>query len=467
MTVTIPVVSPATQEKLFDITCLSTSELDERVKTANNAFASWKKTSVTDRVNLMKKFCDLFDKKREQVAVSIASQMGRPKRYGGGEVNGVLERANYMISVAEECLKDEVVEDSSTAKRFLRKEPLGAVFIIAAWNYPYLTAVNNLIPALLAGNCVLLKHSPQTPQCGDIFVETLHEAGVPKDVVQIVHVDDQGAQYLVQHSGIQFVNFTGSVAVGKKIRQAIGDSQRLVGSGMELGGKDPAYVLPDADLDYAVGNIVDGAFFNSGQCCCSIERCYVHEDVYDAFVEKAVALTKEYVLGDPNDAASTLGPMASVRFANNVRAQLEEAVQKGAKPLIDTASLFPLDKPGSAYVGPQLLVNVNHGMTVMKEETFGPLLGIMRVSSDDEAVQLMNDSKYGLTASIWTADPEKALAIGDRIETGTWFMNRCDYIDPALAWVGAKESGLGFSMSKYGFTQFTRPKSFHLKLVQK
>ncbi|CAO3640552.1 unnamed protein product [Cunninghamella blakesleeana] len=466
MTSTISVVSPSTQQVLFDIPCLTLEEINKKVDIANKAFPAWRKVSVADRVQLMKRFCELFTEKKEQVAESIASQMGRPKRYGGGEVNGVLERAGYMISVAEESLKDEIIEDTPKVKRFLRKEPLGAVFIIAAWNYPYLTTVNNIIPALLAGNCVLLKQSPQTPKCADIFVETLHEAGVPKDVVQVVHVNEEGANALVQHPGIQFVNFTGSVAVGKKIRQSIGDSNRLIGSAMELGGKDPAYVLPDANVDYAVENIVDGAFFNSGQCCCSIERCYVHADVYDEFVKKATALTEKYILGDPNNPDTTLGPMANLRFAENVRAQLDDAVKKGAKLEVDTNKYFPLDKPGSTYVGPQILTNVNHDMVVMKDETFGPVLGIMKVSSHEEAIKLMNDSNYGLTASIWTSNPESALEIGDNIETGTWFMNRCDYIDPALAWVGAKESGLGFSMSKNGFNQFVRPKSFHLKLVQ-
>ncbi|KAF7721540.1 hypothetical protein EC973_004514 [Apophysomyces ossiformis] len=464
---TITVISPANQQPLFKIACLSNTQIDDAVARATVAFNEWRKVPVADRVKTLSKFCTLFEQKKDQVAETIASQMGRPKRYGAGEVKGVLERANYMISVAEESLKDEIVEDQPHVKRFLRKEPLGPIFIIAAWNYPYLTTVNNVVPALLAGNPVLLKQSPQTPKCADLFVETLHEAGVPKDVIQAVHVDDNGADYLVKHPGVQFVNFTGSVAVGKKIRQAIGESNRLIGSAMELGGKDPAYVLPDADIDYAVENIVDGAFFNSGQCCCSIERCYVHESVYDAFVEKAVAITQKYVLGNPEDPETTIGPMANVRFADNVREHIADALRKGAKPMIDTAKYFPADKAGTTYVGPQILTNVNHDMIAMREETFGPVLGIMRVSSDEEAIRLMNDSNYGLTASIWTSSPDKAMEIGDKIECGTWFMNRCDYIDPALAWVGAKESGLGFSMSKHGFSQFVRPKSFHLKLTQK
>ncbi|GAA5803780.1 aldehyde dehydrogenase [Helicostylum pulchrum] len=467
-TTPIKVVSPSTQQVLFQIPTLTHEEVDKAVSSSVKAFGAWKKVLVSKRVEILSKFCTLFEQKKEQVSTSITSQMGRPIRYGQGEIKGVLERANYMISVAEECLKDDIIEyKAGVVKRYQRKEPLGPIFLIAAWNYPYLTTVNNIIPALLAGNTVLLKQSPQTPQCADIFVETLREAGVPHDVVQVVHVQDKEANYLVQHPGIQFVNFTGSIAVGKKIRQAIGDSHHLIGSSMELGGKDPAYVLPDSDINFAVENIVDGAFFNSGQCCCSIERCYVDQSIYDNFVEKAVALTKTYVLGDPNNQETTLGPMANIKFANNVRDQIADAIKKGAKPLIDTEKLFPAAKHDTGFVAPQILVDVDHSMTVMTEETFGPVLCIMKVSSDEEAIKLMNDSKYGLTASIWTSNEKRAVEIGDQIETGTWFMNRCDYIDPALAWVGAKESGLGFSMSKQGYSQFTRLKSYHLKLSQK
>ncbi|KAI9492961.1 aldehyde dehydrogenase [Zychaea mexicana] len=463
---TVVVVSPATLQPLFEVPCATPADIDAAVAKAEQGFASWRKVPVAERVAILQKFCTLFEQKKAQVGETIVSQMGRPVRYAAGEVGGVLERANYMISVAEESLADEVIESTDAVHRFLRKEPLGPVFIIAAWNYPYLTMVNNVVPALLAGNAVLLKQSPQTPKCADLFVETFHQAGVPEQVVQVMHTDDNGADYLVRHQGIQYVSFTGSVAVGKTIRQSIGNAERLIGLGMELGGKDPAYVLADADLDFAAENIVDGAFFNSGQCCCSIERCYVHSDVYESFLQKAVAIAQNYKLGDPSDPETTMGPMAHVRFADKVRAQIAEAVVKGAKLLVQTDRYFPNDKPGTTYVGPQIITDVTHDMTVMQEETFGPVLVVIPVHSDKEAVELMNDSTYGLTASIWTQDADKALEIGNQIECGTWFMNRCDYIDPALAWVGAKDSGLGFSMSKHGFDQFIRPKSYHLRLKQ-
>ncbi|KAI9253898.1 aldehyde dehydrogenase [Phascolomyces articulosus] len=465
-TVTI-VLSPATQQPLFEVPCATPAQIDDAVTKAKEGFLSWRQVPFSERVAILKKFCSLFEQKKQQVGETIATQMGRPIRYAAGEIGGVLERANYMISVAEESLKDEVIETTEHVQRFLRKEPLGPVVIIAAWNYPYLTMVNNVVPALLAGNSVLLKQSPQTPKCADLFAETFHEAGVPNQVIQVMHTDDQGANYLVQHPGIHYVSFTGSIAIGKTIRKTIGNAERLtIGLGMELGGKDPAYVLPDADLDFAAENIVDGAFFNTGQCCCSIERCYVHVDVYEAFLEKAVAITQKYKLGDPNDQETTIGPMAHVRFADKVRAQIAEAVVKGARLLVQTDRYFPNDKPGTTYVGPQIVVNVTHDMTIMQEETFGPVLAVVPVQSDEEAIRFMNDSKYGLTASIWTKDVDKAMDIGNQIECGTWFMNRCDYIDPALAWVGAKESGLGFSLSKHGFDQFIRPKSYHLRLKQ-
>ncbi|KAI9007042.1 aldehyde dehydrogenase [Phycomyces nitens] len=463
---TVSVISPVNQEPVFAVQCLTNQEIDQAVDRAAKAFSAWHKTPVSERVKIIQKFCDIFDTKQEEVAESLVLQMGRPRRYGGGEIKGIRERSGYMCSVAEESLKDEVVEDEPNVKRYIKKEPLGPIFIIASWNYPYLTAVNNVIPALLAGNPVLLKQSLQTPKCAELFVRVLHEAGVPQDVVQAVNLTDSGSEYLANHSGIKFVSFTGSVAVGKKIRGSLGKTKPLISSGMELGGKDPAYVLSDSDIGYAAENIVDGAFFNSGQCCCSIERCYVDSSIYDKFVEKAVEITKGYVLGDPNKMETTIGPMANIQFANNVRAQLKDAEAKGAKFLIDSAKYYPQDKAGSTYVGPQIVVNVNHDMVIMKEETFGPVLAIMPVSSEQEAIQLMNDSDYGLTASIWTTDAEKAIRIGDQIETGTWFMNRCDYIDPALPWVGAKNSGAGFSMSKHGFNAFIRQKSYHLKLSQ-
>jgi acyl-CoA reductase-like NAD-dependent aldehyde dehydrogenase len=334
------------------------------------------------------------------------------------------------------------------------------VFVVAPWNYPYLTAVNAIVPALLAGNAVILKHSAQTPLVAERFAEGFAAGGLPKDVFQYLHLSHDDTEGMIESPEVDFVAFTGSVEGGHAVQRAA--AERFIGTGLELGGKDPAYVRPDADLAHAVENLVDGAFFNSGQSCCGIERIYVHRDVYDRFVEGFVELTKKYVLGDPLDAAVTLGPMVRASAAELVRRQIAEAVAAGAKALVDPA-LFAADKPGTPYLAPQVLVDVDHAMRVMTEESFGPVIGIMKVASDDEAIRLMNDSRYGLTAAIWTADEQAAIAIGDQVETGTWFMNRCDYLDPALAWTGVKDSGRGCTLSRLGFQYLTRPKSFHLR----
>jgi acyl-CoA reductase-like NAD-dependent aldehyde dehydrogenase len=334
------------------------------------------------------------------------------------------------------------------------------VFVVAPWNYPYLTAVNSVVPALVAGNAVILKHSAQTPLCAERFAEAFAAAGLPEGVFQHLHLSHDSALTMIAGGSVDFVAFTGSVPAGHAVQEAA--AKRFIGAGLELGGKDPAYVRADADLDHAVENLVDGAFFNSGQSCCGIERIYVHADVHDRFVEGVTALTGAYVLGNPLDENTTLGPMVRTAAADFVRGQIAEAVSAGARALIDPAG-FPADRPNSPYLAPQVLTGVDHSMRVMTEESFGPVVGIMKVASDEDAVRLMNDSDLGLTASIWTTDADAAVSIGDRVETGTWFMNRCDYLDPALAWTGVKDSGRGCTLSQLGFEQLTRPKSFHLR----
>jgi acyl-CoA reductase-like NAD-dependent aldehyde dehydrogenase len=371
-----------------------------------------------------------------------------------------LERARYMIDIAPESLSDLDVGPKADFKRFVRREPLGVVFTVAAWNYPYLIAVNSVIPALMAGNAVLLKHSAQTPLCAERFAECFLEAGLPAGVFQVLHLSHQDTERVVKDARVAFVAFTGSVAGGHTIQQAV--AARFIGAGMELGGCDPAYVRHDANLAHAVENLVDGAFFNSGQSCCGIQRIYVHEKLYDDFVAGAVALTKQYVLGNPTDEATTLGPVVRKSAADQIRAQIAASVAAGARAAIDERA-FSANRSGTPYLAPQVLLDVDHRMSVMREEVFGPVAGVMKVRSDDEAVELMNDSSFGLTAAIWTEDADAALAIGDRIDTGTWFMNRCDYLDPALAWVGVKDSGRGCTLSRIGYEHLTRPKSFHLR----
>jgi acyl-CoA reductase-like NAD-dependent aldehyde dehydrogenase len=407
----------------------------------------------------MLSFLDALLGLNQQIIPELALQMGRPVRYGG-EMRGVEERVKHCVETAEAALADVVPPAKPGFRRFIRRNPLGTVLVIAPWNYPFLTAVNTIVPALIAGNAVLLKHAAQTILVGERFQEAMDKAGLPDGLFRNLVLDHEQSATLIGSGAIDHVNFTGSVAGGKAVERAAAGT--FASLGLELGGKDPAYVREDADLDFAIENLVDGAFYNSGQCCCGIERVYVHEKHYDRFVEGAVELTSKYVLGNPLDDATTLGPMSAVRFADTVRAQTREALAKGAKAHLDPKA-FPADREGTAYLAPQILTNVDHSMRVMMEESFGPVVGIMKVSGDEEALTLMNDSPYGLTASIWTRDVEVAEALGDRIETGTVFMNRCDYLDPALAWTGVKDTGRGASLSEIGFHQLTRPKSFHLR----
>jgi acyl-CoA reductase-like NAD-dependent aldehyde dehydrogenase len=429
-------------------------------KAAKAAQNAWAARPLAERIALVKAGVARLNAMKDQVVEELAWQMGRPTRFGG-EYGGVNARTEYMCEIAKKTLAPQMVEDSPAFRRYLAREPLGVVFIIAPWNYPYLTTINTLIPALVAGNTVVLKHASQTLLVGERLAQAFHEAGVPADVFQNVVLDHATTEYLIAHRYFNFVNFTGSVAGGQAIERAAAGT--FTPLGLELGGKDPGYVRADANLDAAVDTLMDGALFNAGQCCCGIERIYVHESLYDAFVEKAVAWTNGLKLGNPFDAASTLGPMAHKRFADVVRGQIAEAVAMGAKPLINPAN-FPADD-GGAYLAPQVLVNVTHKMRMMMEESFGPVVGIMKVSGDAEAIALMNDSPYGLTASIWTQDYDTAAAIGAQIETGTVFMNRADYLDPALCWTGCKDTGRGGSLSYLGYMSVTRPKSYHLKKV--
>jgi acyl-CoA reductase-like NAD-dependent aldehyde dehydrogenase len=438
----------------------TSQEIAATLRTAAEAQRAWKSVPVAARAKLVSKAVDIFLTHRDAIAEEITRQMGRPISQSPGEMRGFEERARYMIEIAPEALADIEAADKPGFTRFIHREPLGVVFIVAPWNYPYLTSVNGVVPALMAGNAVVLKHSAQTPLCAERFQEAFDAAGLPKGLFQHLVLTHEDTAKVIAAPEVAYVNFTGSVAGGHAVQQAA--LGKFMGLGLELGGKDPAYVRADAKLDHAIENLVDGAMFNSGQSCCAIERIYVHEDLYDKFVEGFADLTRRYKLGNPLDKETNLGPMVRTAAAEMVRGQIGEAVRLGAKPLIDAKS-FPADKPGTPYLAPQVLVNVDHKMAVMSEESFGPVIGIMKVKSDDEAIRLMNDSKYGLTAALWTMDENAAKRIGHAIETGTVYMNRCDYLDPALAWVGVKHSGRGATLSRVGYEMLTRPKSFHLR----
>ncbi|PKP71472.1 MAG: aldehyde dehydrogenase [Alphaproteobacteria bacterium HGW-Alphaproteobacteria-4] len=462
MTKTIQCISPVDGRVYAERPALNMADAEAMAARARGAQPAWAARPLAERIALVKAGVEKLNEMKAVLVEELAWQMGRPTRYGG-EFGGVNDRTNYMAEIAASALAPMVVENSDRFERRIAREPVGVVFVLAPWNYPYLTAINTIVPALIAGNAVVLKHASQTLLVGERLAEAFHAGGVPADVFQNVVLDHATTEALIGARAFNFINFTGSVAGGAAMERAAAGT--FTGLGLELGGKDPGYVMDDADLDAAVDTLMDGAMYNAGQCCCGIERIYVHESLYDAFIEKAVAWVKSLKLGNPFEATSTIGPMANKRFAHVVRDQVAEAIAEGAVALIDPA-LFPEDD-GGAYLAPQILVNVNHEMRVMREESFGPVVGIMSVKNDEEAVAVMNDSPYGLTASLWTRDPERAAALGARIETGTVFMNRCDYLDPALCWTGCKDTGRGGSLSVLGYYAVTRPKSYHLKKVTK
>ncbi|MBY3317120.1 aldehyde dehydrogenase family protein [Rhizobium laguerreae] len=456
----IQCISPVDGSVYAERAALSLDAAKDVVARARKAQKAWAKRPLEERVQLVLKGAARLNEMSDVVVPELAWQMGRPVKYGG-EYKGFNERSNYVASIAADALAPVVVEESDRLERRIEREAHGVVFVVAPWNYPYMTAINTIAPALMAGNTVVLKHASQTLLVGERLVQAFTEAGVPEDVFQNVFLDHETTSALIAAGSFNFVNFTGSVEGGRSMERAAAGT--FTGLGLELGGKDPGYVMEDADLEAAVDTLMDGATYNSGQCCCGIERIYVHESLYDAFVKKSVAWVSNYKLGNPLDPETSLGPMAHKRFAKVVREQIADAISKGAKALVDP-KLFPQDD-GGAYLAPQILVDVDHSMAFMREETFGPAVGIMKVKSDEEALALMNDSQYGLTASLWTRDAERAGRLGREIETGTVFMNRADYLDPALCWTGVKETGRGGSLSIIGFHNLTRPKSFHLKKV--
>jgi len=313
----------------------------------------------------------------------------------------------------------------------------------------------------MAGNAIILKHASQTLLAGERFAAAAEHAGLPLGLFQNLVMGHADTERLIGSGQIDHINFTGSVEGGRRIEKAAAGTFATLG--LELGGKDPAYVRADANLDYAAENLVDGSFFNSGQSCCGVERIYVHEAVYDGFVERFIENAKGWKLGNPLDPDTIVGPMARASFADHVRGQTEEALRSGAQRHLN--GQHELDRTGSPYLAPEVLTGVNHQMSVMREESFGPVVGIMKVADDGDAITLINDSPYGLTASLWTEDLDAAASLGAKIETGTVFANRCDYLDPALVWTGVKDTGKGGALSEIGYANLTQPKSYHLKRV--
>lgn len=439
------------------------AQIDAAFDRAVKAQGSWAHTTLEERAALCHRFCDALLTHTNDIAMEISWSMGRPISQTPGEVRSCAERARFMIDEAPAGLATYDPGPKEGFKRYIKRTPVGVVYVIAPWNYPLLTTVNSVIPAIMAGNAVVLKHAPQTQLCAERFAQAFEEAGLPAGVFQYLHLTNADAEALIRDTRVNHVNFTGSVATGHLVQRAAAD--RFISVGLELGGKDPGYVRADADVPNAVETLLDGAFFNSGQCCCGIERIYAHESVYEEFIERAVAFTNTYRLGNPLQQDTNIGPVVTAKAAANIRAQMDDAIAQGARALIDPKR-FDANKDGTPYLAPQILVDVDHSMRFMTEETFGPTVGIMKVKDDEDAIRMMNDSHYGLTAAIFTRDLQAAESIGDRVETGTVFLNRCDALDPALPWVGVKDTGRGYTLSRWGYETLTRPKSYHLKLAK-
>lgn len=462
-------ISPITSKPIITTEAISDDKLTSNViPNAVQAQKSWyKTTTLADRKKIVQDFYNIINEEplATELAKEITEQMGRPIKFTKGELKTAKLRADTLLSFADEALANVPVDKTSAPqfKKYLSHEPLGVVLIIFPWNYPYLTLTNALVPALLAGNSVLIKPSPQTPKIADDVVKYFAKAGLPEGILQAVHSGDNDLiARLVQNPAIAGVSFTGSVAGGLAVQKAA--AGRTIPVNLELGGNDPAYVRADVkDVKATAADIVDGALFNSGQSCCAIERVYVDSKVYDQFVKEVVAEVESYKVGDPFDETIGVGPVISEASAKNIRAQIKDATNKGAKALISAEVFSAAEKLNPTFVAPQVLVDLDPKSDVLTTETFGPVIPIVKVSSDEEAIKLMNDSDLGLTASVWTSDLDKGEEIGDEIEAGTVFVNRADYPDPSLAWTGYKFSGRGVSLSPFGFGGFTKLKSHHIK----
>lgn len=454
-------ISPIDGREYARRPCTPDAVIERVLERARQAQREWAEVPLKERCRIVSGFVEAIDRLNAEVVPELAWQMGRPVQYGG-EFGSLVERVRGILSLADQALAPDVIESESGSRRYVAHEPAGLVLVIAPWNYPFLTAANTIVPALIAGNAVLLKHAAQTVLAGERFEEAFRNAGLPHGLFSNLFLSHEQTGRLLSSGLVDHATFTGSVEGGRSIERAAAGS--FTSLTLELGGKDPAYVRADADLDAAIDALTDGAFYNSGQSCCGVERIYVHEEVWTPFVELFVERVQEYRLGNPLDEETSLGPLSSARLAGQVRKQIEQALGAGAESHVQR-QLFPQDDEGTAYLMPQVLTGVDHGMDVMREESFGPVVALMPVRDDVEAVRLMNDSRFGLTASVWTKDLEAAERLGDKIEAGTIFANRCDYLDAALAWTGLKDSGRGASLGKYGYESVTRPKSFHLRSV--
>lgn len=452
---------PYTGEVACSIPTTDEKTVDRTLEEARKAARALRSMKVADRVALTERALVAFEKRADEIASDITKQMGKPLGQAKGEVKGMAGRWRHMQAIAEASLADVVLEPKEGFDRRIRKDPLGVVLDLPAWNYPLLTAVNAVVPAVLAGNAVVVKHAPRTPLCAEHFARAFREAGADAGMVSAIFLDYEGTEKLVGDTRVDHVLFTGSVHGGHRIQAAAKD--RFLHVGLELGGNDPAYVAADCDLKNTVENVVDGAIYNAGQSCCAVERVYVHEAVYADFLAAAEPLVRGYVMGDPRDEKTSLGPIAQPWHPKELEAFIADAKDKGARVVCGGKATAVGGK--GRFFEATLIQDVPQTAALMQKESFGPILAVSKVASDDEALSRMNDSSLGLTASVWTKDKDRAERLARALDFGTVYMNRCDALDPALPWTGAKDSGRGVTLSALGFDALTRPKSIHFRLT--
>ncbi|PRQ04156.1 Succinate semialdehyde dehydrogenase Sad [Enhygromyxa salina] len=456
-----PIVSPIDGQVAYEFEYLDDAAAMAALDRAREAQREWRRSPIEDRAALCLRMLDAYEAKLDQHTREITTMMGKPLAEAQGEVRTMRGRVEALAALAPAALADELLPELDGFHRAIRHEPVGVVLNIAAWNYPLVVPINVVAAAVLAGDAVLLKHAPQTALCGRQLAASFAEAGAPAGLVTDFMVRHETVARALDSRKINQVAFTGSVRGGHEVYRAAA-ARNFIGVGLELGGKDPALVLPDCELEFTVANLVEGAFYNAGQSCCAVERIYVHEQIWAAFVEAYVAQTHTLKLGDPLAPGTTLGPVVNARAAARVAAQVEAAIEAGARQLIDD-SKFEVPDRSPCYLAPKVLVDVDHSMALMRDETFGPAIGLIKVRDHEHALALMNDSAYGLTASIWSRDDAIVDQLAAELEAGTVFQNRCDYLDPQLPWVGVKDSGHGVSLSHLGLRALTRPKSLHFR----
>jgi len=455
------IVSPVDGSVYATRSYASRSEVMAAAARARKALAGWRTTAFEDRVKLVKAFLVEIGNRRDTLAEMVTWQMGRPS-WQADETGRLLANGDVLVDDAAKVLKPSVIHQEENIRRAVELDPVGLCFSICAWNYPVAMASSLVTAPLLMGNVVLLKHAPQTALIAEVFAEAARAAGLPEGVYQSLHIAHADAEALIGSGLVDMVQFIGSTRGG----QAVYDAGRgtFVRYGLELGGKDPVYIRADAPVEKIMDDLMEGSFGNAGQSCCSVERIYVHRDIHDRFVDCFTSATAKVEMGHPINDKPFFGPLVSAAAATRVNGLVEDAVAKGARQLMPTGK-SPLVTPGGAYVEPQVLVNVDHSMAIMKDETFGPVIPIMAVDSDEQAVALMNDSDYGLTSAVWTQDIDRGLELGRQLESGMFYLNRCDHADMYLPWGGVKKSGIGRSYCEKGLEELVVPRSYHLRTL--